>query len=568
MKYASIKHLACALVAALVFPTAALAATPVAVWDYAIDGQQLNTTQNGLTVNAGTGNSFVGGKLNIAGSGYYSGGYINLPENLATVSVLVKYSNFSGFSGHAYAPAFMCVRDSDKYELGLLATDNATTFVWYWYLTGGDPNTPPDQHRTGNPAFVPTSGYVLFSYNTTWGMRLCSGTSLSNMTTAEKNGYNFSGRTIKQVGIGGAPDYSWSDGWPNLVIEKVALFTNEFLSASDVASFQFPSMSASEINAKFGNASDINLELADGTLVVGDTTFTATNINFVCNGSFTILPPANNATAFGFSGVTGSPVITYTGTLPAINGDFFTSTTVPTWIADAAKWNGTIKLSSIPRQWPLTLANYANASSAVEVDGIGAANASSQTGEYLANDKLADKLILSGNGMTLTDGISYYVSEIGELAGTGSFTQDKQGIFSGLTINVMTNFTGTISPNDMTVTFGTEKRAGRNSGQGDTEYQKKLYIDSNAVLSVPAGFALWSPVAVEFNGTVNFTTDATDYNGLVLFSNIGTRQTVHFGNNAVIKINGEEYDRSLYTVKIKNSNLMLVDRRVFTIHVR
>ena len=258
----------------------------------------------------------------------------------------------------------------------------------------------------------------------------------------------------------------------------------------------------------------------------------------------------------------------YSGMLPAISGDFFTPTTVPTWIADATKWNGTIKLSSIPRQWPLTLTNYVNACSAVEVDGVGARNSSGYEGEHLANGKIADKLILSGNGMTLTDGSSYYVSEIGELAGTGNFSQNKSGLYQGLTINVMTNFTGTLSPNEMTVTFGTGKRAGRDSSQHDTEFKKKLYIDPDAVLSVPAGFELWSTEAVMFNGTVNFTTDKTGYEELVLFQNIGRGGNVTFGNNAVIKINGKEYDKSLYFIRIKNSNLVLCKRHIFTIYVR
>ena len=593
MKYASIKHLACALVAALAFPAAALAATPVAVWDYAIDGQQLNTTQNGLTVNAGPGNSFVDGKLNIAGSGYYSGGYIDLPENLANVSVLVKYSDFSGFSGHSYAPVFMCVRDSDKYELGLLATDNATTFVWYWYLTGGDPTITPDQHRTGSPAFVPASGYMLFSYKTTWGLRLCSGTSLSNMTTEEKSGYNFSGRTIKQIGIGGAPDYAWSDGWPNLVIEKVALFTNEFLSASDVASFQFPSMSASEINAKFGDSPDIDLELADGTFVIGDTTFNATNINFVCNGSFTILPPTNNATAFGFSGVTGSPVMSYTGALPSVSGDRFTASSIPTNVANAADWTGTIWLRDITVT-DFNVNSYGNQSSLVRLTGIDGWLTAPGNYTYLNSVpvELSDEGSSRGYALKITNGNSanepnpLRCTAFVKIKGDGTIV-DNTSAMPVIKVFDFSEFSGSISFNsaclvvcdtatsyDSLYNMFNEHRGALRVESGKTvnmapgKTWKFSNINFYGSLSAPAGTSLGSPTAVAFDGTANFTTDTTDYNGLVLFRNIGTRQTVHFGNNAVIKVNGEDYDRALYSVKIKNSNLMLVDRRVFTIHIR
>ena len=98
------------------------------------------------------------------------------------------------------------------------------------------------------------------------------------------------------------------------------------------------------------------------------------------------------------------------------------------------------------------------------------------------------------------------------------------------TINVMTNFTGTLALNKMTVTFGTASRAGNHPGNtGATEFRSGLYIDPDAVLSVPAGFSLWSPVKMVIDGPVNFTTNGDVSDGMVLFDNMGS--DVKFGGN-------------------------------------
>ena len=99
----------------------------------------------------------------------------------------------------------------------------------------------------------------------------------------------------------------------------------------------------------------------------------------------------------------------------------------------------------------------------------------------------------------------------------------------------------------------------RTSGNVDTEYKSKLYIDSDANVSVPAGFALWSPEAVVFNGTVNFTTDANDYNGLGLFTNVGSNVT--FGNDARVTINGVEASSLGYKVIVNGTNIVLLKRK-------
>ena len=431
----------------------AYAATPTAVWDCAVSGQELNTAQGGLTISAGAGNSFSNGKLAIASSGNYSGGSIDLSAlGISKVSVLVKYSNFAGFTGHSYFPVFMCVRDSDNHEIGLLASDGSTTFSWYWYTTGAQ--TTPDQHRTGSPAFVPAAGYALFSYDAATGLRLCSGTTLSNLTTEEKGGYNFSGRTLTKLGLGGAPDYQWSDGWPSLVIEKVALFSGEYLTATDVADYKFPSLvdviesdvTVSALNTKFGTAQEINVYLADGVTVTGDTTFNASTVHFICDGSFNMTPPANNEATFDFAQVTGRPVLIY-GALPAVSGTKFTSTVIPSFVTDPTKWTGVIYISSASVT-DFTSNTYGNESSVVRLGNV--SGWLRAPGNYPFTNSVPVELagtLTINNGNSANDGNPNRCTVFKKLSGSGTISADSSANRTVVVIQDASEFTGGIGLN-------------------------------------------------------------------------------------------------------------------------
>ena len=209
-------RIAATAIAAVFFVPAASAAmagvTPTAVWDNAASGYELNTVQgdDSLSISAGTGATVVNGAIHIASSGVYSGASIVLPSGLSKVSVLVKYSNFAGFSGHEYynnndfyAPVFMSVEDSDGNVLGIGATNDATNLSWNWRTANGYQNNVLTRHFAEGPALPAASGYALFSYDAAVGMRICLGTSLASLATAEKTNYHFSGRTLKNIGLGG-----------------------------------------------------------------------------------------------------------------------------------------------------------------------------------------------------------------------------------------------------------------------------------------------------------------------------------------------------------------------------
>ena len=385
----ALTRIAATAIAAFFFtPTASAAmagVTPTAVWDNAASGYELNTVQgdDNLSISAGTGATVVNGAIHIASSGVYSGASIVLPSGLSKVSVLVRYSNFAGFSGHEYynnndfyAPVFMSVEDSDGNVLGIGATNDATNLSWNWRTANGYQNNVLTRHFAEGPALPAASGYALFSYDAAVGMRICLGTSLASLATAEKTNYHFSNRTLINVGLGGEASSEYADGWPNLVIEKVALFTDQYLSATDVADYLFPSqantidydVTVSDLNDLFGTDTDIDVYLADGVTVTGDTTFNATTVRFHCDGSFTMTAPEGNTATFDFSDVTGGPVLKYTGFFPTVSGTTFTSNSIPTSVSDASSWKGTVWVRGAAMT-NLNPDTYGNGSSTLRLSG-------------------------------------------------------------------------------------------------------------------------------------------------------------------------------------------------------
>ena len=190
-------------------------------------------------------------------------------------------------------------------------------------------------------------------------------------------------------------------------------------------------------------------------------------------------------------------------------------------------------------------------------------------------------MLTDGNStaLALTDGYSNRCATFSELAGSGTIAfipsgaganQGLQALSQGLTINTLTNFTGTLALTNMTVTLGTTLRTGRYDDNltEDTPYKYKLYIDQDANVSVPAGLRLWEPLnGIVFDGPVNFTTDATDYDGLVLFEGVGS-SGLTFGEHYKVSINGIDLDRSNYLVRRENGRLVVKKKHLFSIILR
>ena len=805
MKNASTKHLFYALAAAFALPTAALAATPVVFWD----GASADCNFSSLTRTVGDNTYTLNlNEMNTVGGG---GSYIQIGNENAKAAVTMTVQNANptvtngfGTSGKLTVVMKCCnliTGESVVSSRGLMglmdgnlySSDNGVKLgiasrpgnAQLWFYKDGV------YDNWSRIDFVPTAEeYVIaltYDSDSEGLVPFINGKKVErSFTCIDANFTTPTGIVLGGVDTDGSSKlYSQK----SMKIEAVAVYTN----CLSEAELKRKSITVSAINEDFGTAKDITVALDDGAVVFGDTTFTsATNVKFACNGSITILPPAGNAAAFDFSGVSGEAVVLYSGSLPAVSGGTFTSTTVPTWVNDSAKWTNTIALSGMTistSNTSIDFNSYGNAESAIRlsgvdgwintvneyvvplvlengnydfafkitngnspqssgdnvnrcarfrkisgtgniVDGIGNSatpvfkvydvdqfsgsitlNAASlvvcnadtvfddtlynlfvangkQGSIYVANGKsatLADgknwnvrhltsygnptvdgtvtasasvtvqgpiagfgrivapsgslpvgsftdaawegslsisgistpkngdlypfnlqnfcsvnstvelsavgsttnnttylpaatfagRVVLEDSGdvpaLRLSDGISYWCSTFAELAGSGTFTNINANVYQGLTINVMTNFTGVFAPSKMTVTFGTAQRAGRVSkeDQSDTEYKSKLYIDPDAIISVPAGFRLWAPVAIAFNGPVNFTTDVADYDGLVLFDNIGTGLNKPARECAnLISINGAPIDRRHYMVKRLNGQLVIKKKHLYSIILR
>ena len=425
----------------------AYAATPTAVWDCAVSGQELNTTQGGVTISL-NGNSVVNGQIVIGSSA--RGAYIQMPVSTNKVSVLVKYSNGAvfneGVTGNIYLAT---VLDSTSNELGILNKTDYPDYMGFYYIQNGSLNWE------GFQPFIPEAGYMLFSYGTyPEGLRFSSGTSISDMTFRDKSGYRFSGnsQTIQRISIGGSSQYT--PGWKGLVIEKVALFVGEALSATEVADYKFPSqadmiesdVTVSELNTKFGTAQEINVYLADGVTVTGDTTFNASTVHFICDGSFNMTPPANNEATFDFAQVTGRPVLIY-GALPAVSGTKFTSTVIPSFVTDPTKWTGVIYISSASVT-DFTVNPYGNESSVVRLGNVSGWLRAPSNAAFINTVpvELVGTLTIN-NGNSANDGNPNRCTVFKKLSGSGTISADSSANRTVVVIQDASEFTGGIGLN-------------------------------------------------------------------------------------------------------------------------
>ena len=639
--------------------------------------------------------------------------------------------------------AIITLMDGRKYKWGGTADPDNGAVVgmyinngnsgWVWKGSAANASLSGDFCNTVSGAFSADEQMVALTYSNAGGTAYY----VNGALIQSHSGLKASAELAAPCGIslGGVDSES---GWQfyalsGMQIEAIAVF-NAALSASEVAAFEFAAntIAVSAINAEYGQDSEIDVEVDDGTVILGDTTFNASTVHFICDGSLTFAPPAGNAATLDFSGVTGRTVIRYEGSLPTVSGTTFTATTIPTSVADPSQWTGTIWLRNMAVT-DFNVNSYGNAASCVRLTGVTGwlrapdnytytnavpvelSNEGSNTGSALkitngnsplaglplrctafvkisghgtlvdeielaypvikvfdlsefsgdirfartslmvcdpttsyaslynmyvshigslrieegktvdvawgktwdfknvacfgtpsghgtiavggdlapegaftnaawmgtlavtnlaaakplnihllghsgstvalsaigangaylpASDVEVGKVVLTddGNGdaLALNDGFSNANTTFSELAGTGTFSQSKATIVQGLTINALTDFTGTLSLNKMTVTFGTAKRRGQKYENGrwgpDESTAGKLFVDSDAVLSVPAGFLLWAPTAVVLDGPIDFKTDAVDYRNLELLDNVGT--SVTFGPNFAVSING------------------------------
>ena len=366
-------------IAALLITQSATAVTPTAVWvknlgqSYTIDGKTYAVTLRNGTLNQD-------GTITVSSTWGHAAPYIDMDgKGIGTISILVKYSGLDinqvyNADALSIGVAFSSIVDSDTNVVGscvqkVNGVANNTVRAYHCAVSATSA-TPRD---IGNMTAVEGTGYLLFSYKDSEGSRTYMGTSIAELTGGQDTAGHWSGRTLKKIVLGGDESGKAFNG-AGFKIEEVALFVNEYYTASDVASYEFPAkiyssdVNVSTINNDFSGASEIDVYLANDVTVTGDTTFTATKVNFHCYGSFNITPPANNEATFDFSGVAGSPVIKYTGFFPAVSGTTFTSNSIPTSVSDASSWKGTVWVRGA-KMVALNPDTYGNGSSTLRLSG-------------------------------------------------------------------------------------------------------------------------------------------------------------------------------------------------------
>ena len=293
-------------------------------------------------------------------------------------------------------------------------------------------------------------------------------------------------------------------------IEAIAVFSST-LTAEEVAAYTFPSetpmsgtVKVSDINALFGAKSDITVHLADGTTVTGDTTFNASTVRFVCDGSFTMTAPAGNTATFDFSGVTGKPVFVYNGVTPSVSGSTFTSNSVPTWVTDSSQWTGTVWLKN------QTIANFnpnyfGNADSTLRLSGV-SAYFPNQTTPLELNPAIELVNDSHNYGLYVYNGFSRDTSNPNRYITFSKLKGDGELWTGGSAQNVLMNvldwsdFSGKIQLVDKIVVFGSAVPA-----ISDFNTSGSIYIPSGVTVTVPTGKQWRADGGVHVHGTFKAT---------------------------------------------------------------
>ena len=579
-----------------IFATA-YAVDPLVMWDGAMPGYKfdvltrtvegatytlnLNPVDNGATPNTVASDS---SHILIGNNNAQSGITLTFPASGTAngVTVIMRCHDMPVSAGSNRA--IITLMNGNKYKYGgtsqtdngavLGFYNNAGTSGWIWLgSTAGMAGLSGDFLETKTGAFSANYQTIAFTYR--GGNDAGAGSAYYVDGSCVQTNFYLKGdvaNSICGISFGGVDVATGSQffAMAGMKIDAIAVF-NERLSDEQLAEFKFPSTLASEINAEFGNRGEIDLELPDGAVIVGDTTFNATNINFICAGSITVFPPQNNATAFDFSRVTGDVTIPYKGSIPSVSGDTFTATSVPTWVADEAKWTGTVAFSGMTITGP-NFNDYGNEASAIKLSGVsGWVNTGTEyTVPIILENETYDFALKLTNGSS-PQSIDYNPANVNrcsmfhKISGSGSIV-DKivasgNAAWPVIKIYDASAFTGSISLDlaiilicDSSTSYNPNLWNVFNGNANAYNTNGVVRIESSHPMTLPVG-TTWKVNAVTFNGSVNFTTSDPLADGLTVFTCDGPALKIE--GNAEFSINGTPDDLSIYKVKAVGTELQL-----------
>ena len=499
------KALAMAIAAALCAQLA-YAVTPTAVWSknlgqsYTIDGKTYAITPRNGTLNQD-------GTITVSSTWGHKAPYIDMDgQGVGTISILVKYSGLDitqiyDADASSIGVAFASIIDSDTNVVGSCIQKGNNTVRAYYCAASASQAQPM---AIGSMTAVEGAGYLLFSYKDSEGSRTYMGTSVANLTGGQDTAGHWSGRTLKKIVLGGDESGKAFNG-AGFKIEGVALFVNEYYTASDVASYEFPAkiyssdVNVSTINTDFPDASEIDVYLDDGVTVTGDTTFTATKVNFHCDGSFNMTPPPSNEATFDFSGVTGRPVLIYSA-LPTINGSKFTSNVIPTFVTDSTKWRGVIYISS-GTFTDFTSNKYGNESSVVRLGNV--SGWLSAPGNYAFTNTVPVELVGTltiNNGNSANDSNPNKCTVFKKLSGSGTISTDTTANKVVVVIQDASEFTGNIALNGKLIVFGDAMPSYIDNNKFDNMTGSIWVMEGASVTTQPASGIWWAVGGIKLAG--------------------------------------------------------------------
>lgn len=485
-----------------------------------IDGNEYTITlpASGLSIDETTKN------LVVAASGATTGATIDISgANTQKAGVLIKYSSLAAVSdGVSLATAqAVYTANGDLVVAGARTTgSNVLTMKGYWEISN---NSGSNYAFDTVPSLNAGSGYFHFYYNDSTDNSIngtfgYAGRSALTLAGGRNSGLKWTNASysIKKVSVGGPVTcaHSGVKAWPNVVVEKVALFVGDKYTASDIAEFEFNPTAEATIDADgtYTLAGDNNLFdsiAADGEYVINvneDATLnipSATSVNMITfnvAANRTLTLTGNTLTAAGGIKVTGEGKV-YTTAMSVLSGpikgdgtlcyDMNNGTTKPTGLTcTKAAWKGVLWIKNgAYTGWQFS--NFASDNSSLRLSNV----------ECYINEsgKTYNHVDLEGDGWKITNGNGYTVNTVKVLTGSGAlYFGNGSANGNGLVVQDADDFSGAVSfqyTNRHRLTFG-------NSGTYGTD--SKIVVSSGATATIATG-KTWAPNAFEVNGTLAFS---------------------------------------------------------------
>jgi len=502
---------------ALALPLAAMAApNATAVWRSNL-GQSYTIGGNTYAVTPRDGTLNQDGTITVSSTWGDKAPYIDLEgANVGIVSVLVKYSGLDisqiyDADGDSIGVAFASIIDSDNNVVGscvqkVNGVANNTVRAYHCGASATSA-TPKD---IGSMTAVEGSGYLLFAFKDSQGSRSYMGTSIGNLTGGEDTAGHWSGRNLKKLVLGGDESGKAFNG-AGFKIEEVAIFVGSYLTASDVADYVFPTVTAdaavttmSALNAKVASLDNEFLYFSNAAVVTLDEEPSEATKAFLQGANW-------NGTVF----IKDQNIVNLN---PAIYGN-------P---------NSTLKLSGVSGHWGAAVYEK-TATPAIELE-----DSETEGKEYG---------YFASNGYSFYSQGSYYYVHTPELKGSGTYKANTTGNGALFVADKFDNFTGKLDLEGKTVWLGT----GAPTKSADT-WNNLVNFPGTVRLgsTIPANYSTWN-VPNGYKGTVVLTAAASEQYQVNFLTSSTWKGTCQLNWNATGKLDIVNYGNANSVIEIPST---------------